>query len=459
MVQTVMYPVKTAKIATLTADITASDVNLPVDDVTEFLTAPNVINIKSGSGIWERCKYTSVVVTSSPAGYLVIVRSGAEHGSSTSGSALPWSTGAKVYHSVSELHLGTIKGNIEDHETRLAGHVASITNPHLVTAIQTGAATGTTDAVSIYVDKSATGAGTGVDWTNAFTTYAAAIASLPAIIAHAVTIYVRKGSTPYAENATIFRTLAGGSITIRGEYYWQGQNTSAQTGKITLAVDSTDLDKIEVGDTVYIEKYSGTYAASAPSAPYVTTVTAVNTGTREVTVAASNAYTTATRYVITKTKISGTVTLKCKCVVEGLIIDGGASQAVKFQSIENGGAVQYCHLKSGAGATYTVYGTGTGFSLTYSSMETTTIGVYCTNVGTGYFQLVDVALIGTGATNAIVSAYCTGASIFRCSISSGFSIGFTAANNATLYYTQCLNSATTPKSPATSSDCAHIFTG
>lgn len=174
------------------------------------------------------------------------------------------------------------------------------------------AASSTTATQTIYVDKAATGAGTGVDWTNAFTTIQAAFDSLPAIINHAVEIYVRKGSTAYSDTSTLQRTVAGGSVTVRGEYYWVNQAKSNATANRLYKADADDWTGIESGDAVYLLQYSGTYEASIPTIAYVGTVDSIaGLGSGYVTVTCpvgSVTPTTGWKYVITKTVISGALT-------------------------------------------------------------------------------------------------------------------------------------------------------
>lgn len=171
-----------------------------------------------------------------------------------------------------------------------------------------GSATSTIRVQSIYVDKAATGNGTGVDWTNAFTTITAAVDSLPAIINHAVTIYVRKGATPYRETVTVQRVISGGSLTIRGEYYWSNQAASNSTANRLVKAAADDFTNVEVGDRVYLLQYSGTYAASVVSNSYVGTVTNVDnkaSGYVTISMGSSITPTAGWHYVICKTEISG----------------------------------------------------------------------------------------------------------------------------------------------------------
>ncbi len=128
MTQQTMYTVKTIKPVKTTAEITQTDTQLPVDDIREFPTAPNIVRIKQGTTKWERCKYTAVIPTTGNAGYLTIVRSGAEHGSNENGVAQAWAVGSTVYMSIGEYEMNSVKDNITEHETLLAAAEVMISN-------------------------------------------------------------------------------------------------------------------------------------------------------------------------------------------------------------------------------------------------------------------------------------------------------------------------------------------
>jgi hypothetical protein len=121
MAQATMYTLQAGgKETTLTADVSSSDTQFNLTDLTEIPTAPNVIVIKTSSVLWERCRYTARVVTSGVAGYITVERSGTLHQSSATGdAALAWTTGAKVLRAVMSSDFDAIQGNITDHETRL----------------------------------------------------------------------------------------------------------------------------------------------------------------------------------------------------------------------------------------------------------------------------------------------------------------------------------------------------
>jgi len=195
-----------------------------------------------------------------------------------------------------------------------------------------GTATISQENTTIYVDKEATGSGTGEDWTNAFTTIQAAVDSCPDTIVHDYTIQVRDGTektgtadedtanhlvddgnsqfeatdvgkrvyniddeawgivgsyvdagdvgiidsdgndldlfpdgdedyfiapTPYREvvylnsdPANYPAKLVLGSLTIEGEYYWQGDcEANAVAGKV---VDTGEFANVVVGDKIWV---------------------------------------------------------------------------------------------------------------------------------------------------------------------------------------------------------------
>jgi hypothetical protein len=171
-----------------------------------------------------------------------------------------------------------------------------------------GAASSTTAAMSVYVDSAATGDADGTSWTDAFVTVQAAVDSLPAIINHAVTIYVRKGATPYRETVTVQRIVSAGSLTIQGEYYHQYQAASNATANRLVKNASDDFSDVEVGDHVYLLQFSGTYDNSKPTNGYFGTVTDVSnkaSGYVTISMDASVTPTTGWMYVICKTEISG----------------------------------------------------------------------------------------------------------------------------------------------------------
>ena len=121
----VMYPLKGGSPKALTtADITDTDTQLYISDLSVLPAAPNLLVIYTSPTVWERCKYT-LKQSATGAGYVNILRSGDEWGSST-GSAQSFATGAKVARNVFKPDFDAIQNNIEGHETRIASNETRI---------------------------------------------------------------------------------------------------------------------------------------------------------------------------------------------------------------------------------------------------------------------------------------------------------------------------------------------
>ena len=115
----VMYPLKNGSPKALTtADITDTDTQLYISDLSVLPAAPNLLVIYTSPTVWERCKYT-LKQSASGAGYVNILRSGDEWGSST-GSAQSFATGAKVARNVFKPDFDAIQANVTDNETRVS---------------------------------------------------------------------------------------------------------------------------------------------------------------------------------------------------------------------------------------------------------------------------------------------------------------------------------------------------
>jgi len=115
----VMYPLKNGSPKALTtADITDTDTQLYISDLSVLPAAPNLLVIYTSPTVWERCKYT-LKQSASGAGYVNILRSGDEWGSST-GSAQSFATGAKVSRNVFKPDFDAIQANVTDNETRVS---------------------------------------------------------------------------------------------------------------------------------------------------------------------------------------------------------------------------------------------------------------------------------------------------------------------------------------------------
>lgn len=121
----VMYPLKAGSPKALTtADITDTDTQLYISDLSVLPAAPNLLLIYTSPTVWERCKYT-LKQSATGAGYVNIIRSGDEWASST-GSAQSFATGAKVARNVFKSDFDAVQNNIIGHETRIATNETDI---------------------------------------------------------------------------------------------------------------------------------------------------------------------------------------------------------------------------------------------------------------------------------------------------------------------------------------------
>lgn len=500
MAQLTMYPAEAgSKRTTLTADLAADGTQALVGDLSAFPTAPNLATIQSDSTIWETCLYTEKSAESG-AGYLTITRSGEGHDSSASGGALLWSSGAIISRNPCGLDHDRFKANIEDIAANTQPLDATLTAlAGLTTAANklpyaTGedafdicdftdlgrsligettesavrdlifATSGTIATQSIYVDSAATGTGTGVDWANAFATIQAAVDSLPAIINHDVTIYVRKGSSAYIDSITVQRVVANGSITIRGEYYWYGTVAATATGKITLGVSDFGYDdkaQIEVGDTVIVQKYSGTVGASVPSISYIDTVASVSGA--EVTLAGWTAisFDSTYQYCIIKTDMSGSESYAINVLnsnsvtISGINVNSGINGCINFSNARNAN-VNQCYCNGG------IYGMYCGdlskcrvFQSYFASVSNNATGVYISPLSYAEIRNCTIRLTGTGTTG--ISAAYVSAALFWYNQISAAAVGIKAQKNSYVYDMGLNdNDATIAKSPASSTDGSYI---
>ena len=469
MTQATMYPAKAgSKRTTITADIDAAATQVQVADLSVFPVAPNLSTLQSDANVWETCLYTEKSAESGP-GYLTITRSGEGHDSS-SGGALSWSSGAMISRNPCGLDHDRFKANIEEIagrlspvESTLSSHVGSTSNPHGVTPAQIGSPTSTTASTTIYVDSAATGVGDGVDWTNAFTTIQAAINSLPAIINHDVTIYIRKGATEYDESITVRRIVGAGSITIRAEYFWYGTNTSSKTGKIDLGSSDfgyADRANIEAGDKVLVVKWAGTVNASAPTASYEDTVASVSGTEITLTTNTGIAFNTLCTYLITKPMLRSTtgtqitVTDTNAVYLWGLYSSGCAGRCIRLVN-SRGVDIRGCSCASiGSGSS--------GIQLESKSSAYASMGIMKGNTGYGIYAVSQSDITWesyrvelTASSGNAIGGSCAYLSsmVARYNHIADALIGLNAISNSYIYAgAHILNEATTPKSPASSTD-------
>ena len=331
----------------------------------------------------------------------------------------------------------------------------SLLDDTTVSAMRTtlAAASSTTATQNIYVDSAATGAGTGVDLTNAFTTWQAAFDSLPAIINHNVTILGKAGT--YSESPSLARIVAGGSVTVRGLYYWSGTcraASSVATNMFQIALGDShfgDRAQIAAGDKVLLIKWTaGSVETAAPLYSHETTVASVSDAEitiTDATSAGSNINGDWT-YTIVKTSITGSVSVSnmSGVTVAGLNIAGTYPVYCSTANV----AVTCCNLYP------TVYGiTGLGYAritanrTNISATGNNVLGTsmassqYTSGVGMRY------NLTGTGTRGISVSGNSYGSATLGHIVAAA--IGIKATFGSQIYTAaSMLNSGTTAKDPA-----------
>jgi len=387
----------------------------------------------------------------------------------------------------------------DDTTVPTSGAVTTVTNAH--STLITARATKTTAAMSVYVDKAATGAGDGTSWTDAFTTIQAAINSLPTVLEHAVTIYIRKGTTTYSETLTIQQLTGKGSLTIRGEYYWNGQCAAANTAAANkFRLTATDGANIASGDPVLIT--SGTGGSGSYKYYVFTTVSSVSdigSNVYEVTLSASldsgNIGTTE-YYTILKTSIGGSISMSnCQSLfIIGLSITASGVDAISATNTR----INEIHAVFGV-SDRNVLSCTTEFSqflsVTSSYLRSTSasrcavwiqndslciIGLLPPRTGTAaqccvlssavtnvaYGSLLIFQQSGGEVWNSIIECDTNGAAfniirsssclIRSCTILSATCTGIFCATNSSAERVTINNNATTPLNPATSTDASYI---
>jgi hypothetical protein len=262
-----------------------------------------------------------------------------------------------------------------------------------------GIASGTLATQSIYVDQAAAGTGTGVNWTDAFTTIQASINSLPAIINHAVTIYVRKGSTAYAAS-TLQRLVGDGSITIQGEYYFTNAVASAGSGNGKFNANASDSG-ILAGDKVYLQRFSGAVGASPIDLSLSDTVASVSGAEVTLTTNTGQAFSASWRYIICRTETGAIIGQNTNnAAIRGVHINSGASPGVTIIGCNN-------PLLYGI-----IVETTTGTPITtrnvFFSTTSQYIGIVC-GASTGSAIIISCCLSGYGVTALSVISALSGA--------------------------------------------------
>lgn len=339
----------------------------------------------------------------------------------------------------------------------------------------------TTSNMSVYVDSAATGTGDGTSWTDAFTTIQSAINSLPTVLEHAVTIYVRKGASAYAENISVQQIVGKGSLTLRGEYYWAGECAAAATPSTTkFNLTATDGAQIAAGDSVLIRDGYADYVISTVKAT-------VDKGSNVWEIELNDALPTGNiatgdYYTICKTVISpasgiGIQITNTKMSVLGLNFTGGSSYHILALS-KSDVAVGYCILNSNV--TYSMYAAWSTLTYygCYSTSQYGIAGIYHAVLnGYGSGNLEGSAVVNSAAVNGyninvtfksvgncryqiLKHTSGTGVAADRLSyivltyvtIMTGTVTGIKASNNSVAVRSVVTNYATTPLSPASSTD-------
>jgi Tfp pilus assembly protein PilX len=344
----------------------------------------------------------------------------------------------------------------------------------------------TTAAQSIYVDKAATGTGDGTSWTNAFATIQAAINSLPTVLEHAVTIYIRKGSTAYSETPTIRQITGKGSLTIRGEYYWNGQCAAAGTAAANkFRLTATDGANIANGDHVLITSgYGGAGTYNYYVFTTVSSVSSIGSNVYEVTLTDSldsgNIGTTE-YYTVVKTDITGGITVTGSSGINlyGLYISG----PIVFTDHTNISSMAYVFVSAASGTIAITAYNGSNVSGTRNCYFSGLVGIF-SSVSSSFTANTSTAganvAVSLGASGAIYSSTNSyiifrygilkgGASSYGCyifvnaiidiyyvTVVSGTSVGIFCSQNSFCRVTTVYNNATTPKNPASSTDASYI---
>lgn len=311
---------------------TASDTTLYVDDLAVFPAAPNLVVIGTGE---DAVTYIySAKSGTSGAGTLTIPADPEE------GTEKSWVVGTPVYRGFCAYDHDSFKANIEEMDGNRA--------------------TKTEGDYTVYVDSAASGAEDGTSWTDAFTTIQDAIDSLPEIIAHEITISVRKGSSDYSENVEFSRMGAGGKVTLEGEYWYRSINDSSKTGKLDFKSDAegyADRARIAAGDVIWGMKFTGTVWDSTPDDSFRDTVASISGTEITLTTNTGKAFTTAWGFCVVKTRLvdDGWETLRVESLTCPLDITG------MYIGNDQSGLMAYDAYPNNSGEMLNCYITGTGY--------------------------------------------------------------------------------------------------
>jgi hypothetical protein len=342
-----------------------------------------------------------------------------------------------------------------------------------------GPATKTTAAMPVYVDAAATGAGDGTSWTNAFTTIQAAINSLPTVLEHAVTIYIRKGATAYQETVVIQKTIGAGSLTIRGEYYWVGTCAAAATPSTTkFNCTAADGANIAAGDKIMVKDGIAGYIITTVAA---TTDKGSNVWEIEITDALPTGNIgTACYYTIVKTELTNSSTAGVGVYTTGVTtvtsviglyistyaygVEAYGRSKLSASSIITNNITKSAYCEN---ATLTIHSSYLSSGITIKQKGYAEVGSYGSNVlgnishGSILYQIgcngfVSGTIIDSGTDGVLVS---DGSQVYIgfLNITSGVTVGLHATGNSVFSsWGTITNNATTPKTPATSADASYI---
>lgn len=330
------------------------------------------------------------------------------------------------------------------------------------------AASSTTAAKTIYVDKAATGTGNGVDWTNAFTSIQSALDSLPDIISDNVNVIVRRGTSAYDETIVVKRAYGGGIVEITSEYYWHGINASSKTGKLDLGSGDygyANRAQIAVGDRVIISKWASTVYTGAPTAVYTDTVASVSGAEITLTTNTGISFTTLCTYAISHTEITNSTTNAFTNYYDYFTLSGftitvsssGASGVINYGAICS---VSWCNVI--LGNTWC-----RGFQFSSGLCNANCVGVYGTyssDIGLYIENSIVTTWLGcvinvTNAASYGIYAINKGEIIvYNLGIKSA-GVGANASNMSLIVLSSVLNGGTTPKSPASNpgTDGAYVI--